>query len=63
MFIFQEALNEEGAGGSRGLITWEEADEPGGISLATEHGGKIEIVFILIVYILNYCVTNTHFFL
>ena len=24
MFIFQEALNEEGAGGSRGLVTLEE---------------------------------------
>ena len=30
--------------------------------MATEHGGKIDILFILIVYILNYCVTNTHFF-
>ena len=44
-FYFQEALNEQGAGGSRGPIILAETEKHGRPYLAEEHGRKIDILF------------------
>jgi len=52
MSIFQEALNEEGAGGSRGPISLAEKQRNMEVDLGEEYCRKIDILFLL--YILNH---------